>query len=116
MNNKNPTYKKHILNFRQWSRKGYAVFSSLGKVVRIAVLNRATSDRLLDKSSFIESFNNLLFTENLDNETNTNLIEELEVICSLNKGVFSSIIALPTRNDYNKNNTKPNFSCPVSFH
>ena len=38
------------LNFRQWSRKGYAVFASLGKNVRIAVLKLAVSDTLSCKN------------------------------------------------------------------
>ena len=46
---KNISAKRHI-NFRQWSRKGYAVFLSLGKVVRIATLKLAVSDRLNEKS------------------------------------------------------------------
>lgn len=38
------------LNFRQWSRKGYAVFASLGKSVRIATLKTAISEGVGGKS------------------------------------------------------------------
>jgi len=45
------TYKSAVaLNFRQWSRKGYAVFASLGRTVRIATLKTAVADGLRDKS------------------------------------------------------------------
>lgn len=40
---------KSQLNFRQWSRKGYAVFASLGRLVRIAVLKLAVSNTLACK-------------------------------------------------------------------
>jgi hypothetical protein len=39
------------LNFRQWSRKGYAIFCSLGKTVRIAVLKMALSARMTTKNN-----------------------------------------------------------------
>jgi hypothetical protein len=42
--------KGQQLNFRQWSRKGYAVFASLGRTVRIATLKTAVADGLKDKS------------------------------------------------------------------
>jgi len=42
--------KDQQLNFRQWSRKGYAVFASLGRTVRIATLKTAVADGLKDKS------------------------------------------------------------------
>lgn len=45
------TYQTKTLNFRHWSRKGYAAFVSLDKVVRIAVLKMAVSDRLSVKIS-----------------------------------------------------------------
>jgi vitamin B12 transporter len=35
--------QKRVLNFRHWSRKSYAVFSSLGKLIRIGVLCLAYS-------------------------------------------------------------------------
>lgn len=46
------TQKRHnsLIQFRQWSRKGYAVFASLGKNVRIAVLKLAVSDTLSCKN------------------------------------------------------------------
>ena len=37
---------KTLVNFRQWSGKGYAVFASLGKNVRIAVLKLSISESL----------------------------------------------------------------------
>ncbi|MBN2742604.1 MAG: hypothetical protein JXR39_01795 [Marinilabiliaceae bacterium] len=40
---------KSQLNFRQWSRKGYAVFASLGRLVRIAVLKLTVSETLACK-------------------------------------------------------------------
>lgn len=46
------TQKRHnlLIQFRQWSRKGYAVFASLGRNVRIAVLKLAVSDTLSCKN------------------------------------------------------------------
>lgn len=51
---KHSTTKSHF-NFRQWSRKGFAIFSSLGKVVRIAVLKLAVSDELMGKCNSLVS-------------------------------------------------------------
>ncbi|MFT3739812.1 MAG: hypothetical protein QM786_13730 [Breznakibacter sp.] len=52
-----PTYRpKVLLNFRRWSRKNYAVFASLGKLVRIATLKTVVSETLSRKDGAANPF------------------------------------------------------------
>lgn len=50
MNQTRNTNAQFSFNFRHWSRKGYAVFASLGKLVRIATLKTEVSALLTCKS------------------------------------------------------------------
>ena len=42
-----------IIRFRQWSRKGYAVFSGLNKVISIGRVNASVCDKALLKTNLI---------------------------------------------------------------
>jgi len=45
-----PKHKiKHIIGFRRWSHKGWAVFSSLSQVVRICTLKKSIADKSFTK-------------------------------------------------------------------
>lgn len=41
----------HTVYFSRWNRKGYAIFASLGKTVKIAALSIAICEKALEKSS-----------------------------------------------------------------
>ena len=49
--NRFSTIRRHLLSFSRWSRKGYAIFASLGKEVRIAGLAIHICEKALEKSS-----------------------------------------------------------------
>ena len=59
----NPTMKhvfslKKVFVFSQWSRKSYAVFASMGKVIKIAQVSIATGDKgLIKKTSLKRALN-----------------------------------------------------------
>lgn len=40
---------KQFIRFRRWSRKGYAMFGSLGKLVTIGTLNKSVVEASLNK-------------------------------------------------------------------
>lgn len=47
------TYKPAVFRFRRWSRKGYAVFCSLGKLVTIGHCCKSIADASLRKSGMM---------------------------------------------------------------
>jgi hypothetical protein len=52
---------KKAIVFSQWSRKSYAVFASLGKVIKIAQVSGDISDKaLIKKTSFTHSLNDIV--------------------------------------------------------
>ena len=52
---------KNVIVFSQWSRKSYAVFASLGKVIKIARVSGDISDKALIKNtSFTHSLNDIV--------------------------------------------------------
>jgi hypothetical protein len=51
---------KNTIVFSQWSRKSYAVFASLGKVIKIGRVSADISDKsLIKKTSFTHSLNDI---------------------------------------------------------
>ncbi|MCC5928839.1 MAG: hypothetical protein JJU28_06305 [Cyclobacteriaceae bacterium] len=56
------TTNQNGLFFRRWTRKSYAVFATLGKWVKISVLQASTADRLAAKSyAFLQTVICILF-------------------------------------------------------
>ena len=55
-----PTYHKPVY-FRQWSRKNYAVFSSLGKEVRIGKLHHNVTEASLSKNKSVSRLSLFIF-------------------------------------------------------
>lgn len=47
-------YPKKTIRFRRWSRKGYAMFASLGRGVTIGTVGKGIADRSLRKSGYTE--------------------------------------------------------------
>ncbi|MBN2165937.1 MAG: hypothetical protein JW717_06655 [Marinilabiliaceae bacterium] len=76
-----------FVNFRQWSRKGYAIFASLKKVVRIAVLKLAVSDRFIEKG---ESLKTITYLNN-GNDFILDDFFDIETIL-LNPDIFFAVI------------------------
>ena len=66
---------KKVVVFSQWSRKSYAIFASLGKVIKIAHISADIADRALNKSAQSLSLNRAFcFKRHL-----TDLLEELRL-------------------------------------
>lgn len=65
MNFASVTNKPTAFNFRRWSRKGYAVFASLGRLVRIATLKTVVSTGLACKEVTVVPFST---SSNTDDE------------------------------------------------
>jgi hypothetical protein len=77
MHQQTATYYPQQLNFRRWSRKGYAVFASLGRLVRIATLKTVVSGVLSSKSEVNKSLALLPFTFSDDDEDNAEHLDQL---------------------------------------
>lgn len=70
---KNTTPHK-IIRFRRWTRKGYAIFSSLGRCVTIGTLGREVADASLKKQKTaiplnpIKTGGNVSYEEEMEDE------------------------------------------------
>ena len=51
-------HKNLPITFRQWSRKNYAIFSSLGKEINIGHVDVDICDKAINKSSNLDIFSN----------------------------------------------------------
>lgn len=49
--NKKPQTRRCLIRFRQWSRKGYAIFASLGVCTTIGQLRKNVTERALRKQA-----------------------------------------------------------------
>lgn len=89
--------KGQQLNFRQWSRKGYAVFASLGRTVRIATLKTAIADGLKDKSGAASNALPLMATlVDDDNELDDELLATISLEQILNQPLAAFIQSTQT--------------------
>ena len=85
--------KKSIV-FSRWSRKSWAVFSSLGKEVKIAVLKLVVANGFIKKNdhgvSFIDEKKQFLFDEDTPEQINIEnpFLIPVNYLQSLNKVVF----------------------------
>jgi predicted membrane protein len=86
----------NVIIFSRWSRKGYALFACLKKVVHIARLSFDMGESSVSKKSTIIRICTLLGID--DSENNDIDIKELQLlsvimpITSINKDIYSQII------------------------
>ncbi|HOZ83858.1 MAG TPA: hypothetical protein PK191_00120 [Niabella sp.] len=60
-------HKRKALRFRQWRRKSFAAFHSIGKHITIGNLKIIVADTLLGKQNTIDNINTVFSVNNLEN-------------------------------------------------
>lgn len=93
--NSNQTHKQTSIRFKRWSRKSYAVFAGIHKVISIGALSAVISEKSLKKVksgalSFLFFNNELFHSEN----------DEAELEFSLNE-IQLAVISTPAISNVN---------------
>jgi hypothetical protein len=85
-----------VANFRQWSRKGYAVFASLGRTVRIATLKTAVTSVLTGKNgTSVNLFPVMAVVDDEVNDLECSSGEPLDVELTLCQLVMAVVMPQP---------------------
>ncbi len=108
---------KKLLNFSRWSRKAYAVFLSIGRIIKISNLKIEVSQGFIKRSktfSAIQTFINV--NSNFHDETPPNIDELIINEKLLNNLLFTDIHTnnISTKQNIFLKNTINNFIC-VNF-
>lgn len=85
-----------IIRFRCWTRKGYAMFSSLGRCVTIGTLGREVADASLKKQKVGVSIN----TEWTDKNISCNERPEDDLPDDISIGLGLVVFSLPANETY----------------
>lgn len=88
------TYKPAVFRFRRWSRKGYAVFCSLGKLVTIGHCCKSIADASLRKSGMMSLSSCMVLGERCaeDEECPPGEAVDLPLLCSLSMVMSMAVL------------------------
>ncbi|MCM1373107.1 MAG: hypothetical protein NC113_03320 [Bacteroides sp.] len=94
------TYRPAVFRFRRWSRKGYAVFSSLGKLVTIGRGCKSIADASLRKSGMMPISSCMICGERCVEDENCPPGDTLDsqLPCSLSVVMASGVLVVPCHN------------------
>lgn len=73
-------YHTHLLRFRRWSRKSYAIFCSMGRCVVIGHLKNQIADSSLSKDTFLKEDCKTIIRSLLPRETEEDPIPLSELL------------------------------------
>ncbi len=86
-------HRNSSIVFRQWSRKSYAIFASLGKEVKIGHLNEGVCEKAIDKNktkkSSKEDWNNFSLIETDDPDELMLVNTDLQLITLISETINS---------------------------
>ena len=108
---------KRILNFSRWSRKTYAVFISIGRIVNISNLKIEVSQDFIKKSkgySEMQSFFNLNSNTKKEFPPNIDKLSIYDILLSNLLFIDNHINSISTEQNIYLKNTINNFIC-VNF-
>lgn len=92
-----------ILYFRKWSHKSYAIFNSIGRVVRISFLSTILPGLIAVKSSVLHHLHELLDVFCLDDDLKVEEIPENLILAEFDIPPHLSLCETKTKDDFNQN-------------